>query len=53
MDSNATNLAVHGIFFDEVAHEYSPEAVEYMKTINQAVKNASGILPDKTVRKQI
>lgn len=49
---NATALAVHGIFFDEVPSEYSSANAEYLKSINQAAKNASGLQPDRTVRKQ-
>lgn len=47
---NATALAMHGIFFDEAPHEYSPENAEYMSRINQAVKDAAGVLSPKTVR---
>jgi hypothetical protein len=47
--ANGTTLALHGIFFDEVPNEYSPETATYLSTINQAVKNASGLLPAKTV----
>ena len=47
---NATALAMHGIFFDEAPHEYSPENVEYMSRINQAAKDATGVLLPKTVR---
>lgn len=49
--ANSSGLAVHGIFFDEVVSEFSTAAAEYLTTINQAVKNATGLLPDKTVRK--
>jgi Spherulation-specific family 4 len=50
MNPNATDQAVHGIFFDETPNEYTSEADDYLKTINQAAKNASGLLPDRTVR---
>jgi hypothetical protein len=47
--TNLTALALHGIFFDEVPNEYSPETATYLSTINLAVKNASGLLPGRTV----
>jgi Spherulation-specific family 4 len=53
-NANATTgskLAVHGIFFDEAPSEYTEATAQYMLAINQAVKNASGFLGDKTVRK--
>lgn len=48
-------LAMHGIFFDESPHWYETqheyaEAGRFVKTINQAVKSARGILSDKMVR---
>lgn len=46
---NATALAMHGIFFDEAPHEYSPEIADYMSRINQAAKDATGLLSPKTV----
>ncbi len=49
--SKAASLAMHGIFFDESPHEYTADAVEYMRSINQVVKNATGLQGDKTVRK--
>ncbi|EAW24740.1 spherulation-specific family 4 protein [Aspergillus fischeri NRRL 181] len=42
-------LAMRGIFFDEVPSEYTTSAAEYLATINEAVKNASGLRPDRTV----
>jgi len=48
--SKATTLAMHGIFFDESPHEYSADAVEYMRNVNKAVKNATGLQGDRTVR---
>lgn len=48
---NATDQGVHGIFFDETPSEYTTEVANYLKTINQAAKNAAGLLPDRTVRK--
>jgi hypothetical protein len=49
--SKSSTLAMHGIFFDEAPYEYVAEAVEYMRSINQAVKNATGLQGEKTVRK--
>lgn len=40
---------MHGIFFDEVVSDWSSDAVNFMKTINQAVKDATGLLGDRTV----
>jgi len=48
--TNATGLAVHGIFFDETPSEYSQEGAEFLTKVNQAAKDASGLLGDKTVR---
>jgi hypothetical protein len=45
----ANSTAMHGIFFDEVPNEWSAETAQYLNTINQAVKNAPGLLPDRTV----
>ena len=47
--SKNSSLAMHGIFFDEAPHEYSAAAVEYMQTVNQAVKNSTGLQGAKTV----
>ncbi|TID23291.1 putative spherulin 4-like cell surface protein [Venturia nashicola] len=44
-----TSIAMHGIFFDEVVSDWSEDAVSYMKTINQAVKNATGLLGARTI----
>jgi len=46
---DTTGLGVHGIFFDEAPSVYSADAAEYLKTINQAVKNESGLLGDRQV----
>lgn len=45
----SSQLAMHGIFFDEAPHEYSASAVEFMRTINQFVKGATGLQGDRTV----
>ncbi|KAG9234923.1 Spherulation-specific family 4 [Amylocarpus encephaloides] len=47
--STGTSLAVHGIFFDEAPSGFSDAAATYMKTINQAAKNSSGLLGDRTI----
>ena len=46
---NKSDIAMHGIFFDEVVYEYSEGNANYLKLINQAAKNASGLLSDKLV----
>lgn len=48
--SNSSDLAMHGIFFDEAPHEYSAAAVDFMKVANEAVKNATGLQRARTVR---
>ena len=48
--NSSQGIQMHGIFFDEAAHEYTPEVAEYMRTANNAVKAASGFAGDKTVR---
>lgn len=48
--SNASALAMHGIFFDEAPHEYSPEAVEFLRAADSFVKSAPGLQGRKTVR---
>jgi hypothetical protein len=49
--ANSTQgIEMHGIFFDEAAHEYTAEVAEYMQTANDAVKSATGLSGDKTVR---
>ena len=40
---------MHGIFFDEAAHEFTPEVAEYMRTANDAVKAASGFAAENIV----
>ena len=47
--ANSSSIAMHGIFFDEVVYEYSASAPQYMKTIDQAAKNAAGLLEPRTV----
>ncbi|KAH6698119.1 Spherulation-specific family 4 [Leptodontidium sp. 2 PMI_412] len=47
--ANSSALAMHGIFFDEAPHQYVPESVEYMHTVNQAVRDATGLQGDKII----
>ena len=48
--TNATGVAMHGIFFDEAPHDYSVDVANYMKRANDAVLSANGLQGDKTVR---
>ena len=48
--SKSPELAMHGIFFDESPHEYVAEAVPFMQTVNEVVKNnTAGLQGNKTV----
>lgn len=47
--ANSSSLAMHGIFFDEAPHEYSAEAVEFLRAADKFAKNAPGLLGRKTV----
>lgn len=47
--TNATGIAMHGIFFDEAPHEYSADVADYMRRANDAVLSANGIQGNKTV----
>lgn len=49
--TNATGVAMHGIFFDEAPHEYSADIADYMRRLNDAVLHADGLQGDKTVRR--
>ena len=48
--SISSSLTMHGIFFDEAPHEYTADAVDFMHTVNKAVKDATGLQGPKTVR---
>jgi hypothetical protein len=48
-NADMPGFAVHGIFVDEVPSVYSPEAAEYLRTINVAIKTAPGLLGKKLV----
>ncbi|RAK95347.1 spherulation-specific family 4 protein [Aspergillus ibericus CBS 121593] len=47
--NESLTLAMDGIFFDEAPYDYSATKVEYMNTINAAVKNSSGLSGDRMV----
>ena len=47
--NGSQGIQMHGIFFDEAVHEFTPEAAEYMKEANDAVRAASGLAGEKTV----
>jgi hypothetical protein len=47
--NSSQGIEMHGIFFDEAAHDYTVEVAEYMQTANDAVKAALGLSGDKTV----
>jgi len=47
--TNATGIAMHGIFFDEAPYQYSSQIADYMKTANGAASSAEGIQGDKVV----
>ena len=37
------SIFMHGIFFDEVPSAYTTDVASYLQTINQSVKNATGL----------
>ncbi|KAK4580546.1 hypothetical protein LTR86_000749 [Recurvomyces mirabilis] len=45
----AANLSMHGIFFDEVPSTYSLDVLQYLNTINDAVKSSEGIASDRLI----
>lgn len=49
--NSSHGIEMHGIFFDEAPHEYSADHAQYMQDANNAVKDAVGIMGDKTVRR--
>lgn len=51
--SKSNSLVMHGVFFDEAPSQYSAAAVEYMRTIDQAVKDANGLQGNRTVREPL
>ena len=47
--SNSSALTLHGIFFDEAPYVYSEQAVDFMRTVNQVVKNSTSLQGPKLV----
>ncbi|QDS69384.1 hypothetical protein FKW77_004551 [Venturia effusa] len=43
------SIAMHGIFFDEVVSDWTSDAGTFMRTINQAVKNATGLMGTRKI----
>ncbi|KHN97554.1 spherulin 4-like cell surface protein [Metarhizium album ARSEF 1941] len=41
--SNASSLAMHGIFFDESPHQYSADAVDFMRAADSFVRQTPGL----------
>jgi hypothetical protein len=48
-EHGTSELAVHGIFFDETPNQYSAEVGAYLTSIDNTVKETSGILGDRLV----
>ncbi|KAL4937831.1 hypothetical protein BDV06DRAFT_215585 [Aspergillus oleicola] len=48
-ESQSSDLAMAGIFFDEAPHQYGEGRADYLTRINAAVKNATGLQGDRTV----
>ena len=47
--ANSSGIAVDGIFFDEAPYVFTSSAGEYMRTIDEAVKNTDGFKHERTV----
>ncbi|KAH8883159.1 spherulin 4-like cell surface protein [Thozetella sp. PMI_491] len=47
--SNSSSLAMSGIFLDEAPHQYTPDAVSFMKKVDQVVKNSPGLRGTRTI----
>ncbi|BCS28305.1 spherulation-specific family 4 protein [Aspergillus puulaauensis] len=47
--SNAADLAMAGIFFDEAPHQFSDATRDYLNRINSGVKDATGLQGERTV----
>lgn len=45
--SKSDRLAMHGIFCDESPHQFSEQAAEYMRNINDAIKSTAGLRGDR------
>ncbi|KAL4794246.1 Spherulation-specific family 4 [Aspergillus venezuelensis] len=48
-ETESSDLAMAGIFFDEAPHQYADGTAEYLTRINAAVKEATGLQGDRTV----
>ncbi|KAL4947063.1 Spherulation-specific family 4 [Aspergillus filifer] len=48
-ETESSDLAMAGIFFDEAPHQYAEGTAEYLTRINAAVKDATGLQGDRTV----
>jgi Spherulation-specific family 4 len=48
--SNSSSLAMHGIFLDEAPHQYTAEAVDFIRKVDQVVKDSTGLRSARTVR---
>lgn len=48
-DYAKSGLAVHGIFIDETPNHHSANAAAYLNTVDQFVKDTSGILGERLV----
>ena len=44
------SLTMNGIFLDEAPHQYSADAVDFMRGVGREIKNANGLREPKTVR---
>jgi hypothetical protein len=47
--NKSVSLAMHGIFCDEAPHQFSEDAAQYMRTLNNAIKSTSGLLGNRLV----
>ena len=52
-ETESSDLAMAGIFFDEAPHHYADGTAEYLTRINAAVKDATGLQGDRTVSLQL
>lgn len=49
-DHESTGIYVEGIFLDEAPNEYSEKVVQYLNSVSEKIKGASGILGKQLVR---
>jgi hypothetical protein len=47
----SANIAVDGIFFDQVPYKYSAASLEYMRKLDYTARNATGVKGGQTVKK--